>query len=139
MKNDVSLIASRLFTVFAMAVTADASAFGAEITARARARVASTSGSQVYRVEEHTAKLLPRETAIVVCDMWDVHWCQGATQRVAELAPVMNEVIAAARELGVLIIHAPSSTMTFYESTPQRARARSAPAAVPPSPITPWR
>ena len=31
-----------------------------------------------------------KETAIIICDMWDKHWCKGATSRVGEMAPVMN-------------------------------------------------
>ncbi len=27
------------------------------------------------------------ETCIVVCDMWDDHWCKPSSQRVAEMAP----------------------------------------------------
>ncbi|MDR1380490.1 MAG: hypothetical protein LBJ47_03320, partial [Tannerella sp.] len=26
----------------------------------------------------------PSETAIIICDMWDKHWCDDATARVAE-------------------------------------------------------
>ena len=32
----------------------------------------------------------------------------------------MNQVVSAARSLGVMIIHAPSDTMKFYEGTPWR-------------------
>ncbi|NND96876.1 MAG: cysteine hydrolase family protein [Pirellulaceae bacterium] len=67
------------------------------------------------------------KTAIVVCDMWDKHWCDGATRRVAEMAPRMNEVITAARKRGVLIIHCPSSCLDFYKDTPMRSLAQSAP------------
>jgi len=28
-----------------------------------------------------------RETAVVICDMWDKHWCEGATRRGGEIAP----------------------------------------------------
>src|SRR5689334_10159076 len=59
--------------------------------------------------------------------MWNQHWCQGATARVAEMAPRMNEVISGARNRGVLIIHCPSDTMKYYEGTPPRKLARSAP------------
>src|SRR5579871_6903706 len=38
-----------------------------------------------------------KKTAIVICDMWDKHWCPQATERVAEMAPRMNEVVKAAR------------------------------------------
>src|SRR5688500_3082271 len=66
------------------------------------------------RVRLATTTIEPRGTAIIVCDMWDQHWCKGATDRVGEMAPRMNEVIEAARKRGMLIIHAPSETMDFY-------------------------
>src|SRR5262245_7490760 len=58
------------------------------------------------------------QTAIIICDMWDTHTCNMAAQRVTAMAPRMNQVISAARSLGVMIIHAPSDTMKFYEGTP---------------------
>ncbi len=64
------------------------------------------------------------QTAIIICDMWDKHWCAGATRRVGELAPVMNEVVKIARQHGVFIIHAPSGTVGYYEDHPARKRAR---------------
>ena len=60
------------------------------------------------------------ETAIIICDMWDKHWCKGATERVAELAPVINDVITVARNKGALIVHAPSDCMDFYKNHPGR-------------------
>ena len=66
----------------------------------------------------------PKETAIIVCDMWDRHWCQGATQRVAEMAPRMNEVITIARKKGMTIVHSPSDTVNrWYQDHPARKRA----------------
>lgn len=72
---------------------------------------------------------LPSRTAIIVCDMWDLHHCRNAVIREAEMAPRMNELLEKARGQGVLVIHAPSSCMQAYEGTPARARAQSAPAA----------
>ena len=72
---------------------------------------------------------LPRQTAIIVCDMWDLHHCRNAVVREGEMAPRMNEVLEKARAAGVLIVHAPSSCMKPYEGTPARERAKSAPAA----------
>ncbi len=80
-------------------------------------------------VRERQVTWSPTETAIVICDMWDHHWCQGASARVAEMAPQMNRVVAAARDAGVVVIHAPSSCMEAYRDTPQRQRATSAPDA----------
>ena len=62
----------------------------------------------------------PSETAIIICDMWNQHWCKGADARVAEMAPYMNEVVSIARGKGVLIVHAPSSCMDFYKDHPAR-------------------
>ena len=72
---------------------------------------------------------LPSRSAIIVCDMWDLHHCKNAVTREVEMAPRMNEVLEKARAAGVLIIHAPSSCMKPYEGTPARERAKSAPAA----------
>ena len=71
----------------------------------------------------------PAQTAIIICDMWNEHWCRGATRRVGELAPVMNQTIAAARAKGILIIHAPSSCMDAYKGHPAQKKAQDAPKA----------
>ncbi|HZT33454.1 MAG TPA: isochorismatase family protein [Bryobacteraceae bacterium] len=74
-------------------------------------------------------------TAIIICDMWDTHTCAMSAQRVALMAPRMNQVVSAARSLGVMIIHSPSDTMKYYEGTPWRERMRNAPKAASPFPI----
>ena len=82
---------------------------------------------------------LPSRTAIIVCDMWDLHHCKNAVTREVEMAPRMNEVLEKARKDGVLIIHAPSSCMKPYEGTPARERAKSAPTAARlPDKIAEW-
>src|SRR4051812_18998192 len=82
---------------------------------------------------------LPQQTAIIVCDMWDLHHCKNAVTREGEMAPRMNEVLEKARAQGVLIVHAPSSCMKPYEGTPARERAKSAPAAARvPEKISEW-
>ena len=75
------------------------------------------------------------QTAIIICDMWDTHTCNLSAQRVAAMAPRMNHVITASRSLGVMIIHAPSDTMKYYEGTPQLLRMQRAPMASSPTPI----
>jgi len=64
------------------------------------------------------------ETAIIICDMWDKHWCEGATSRVAEMAPFMNNIISIARKKGVQIVHAPSDCMDYYQGHPGRELAK---------------
>ena len=46
------------------------------------------------QVKESKVDIDPRRTAIIICDMWDQHWCKGATERVAEMTPRMNEAAA---------------------------------------------
>jgi nicotinamidase-related amidase len=82
-----------------------------------------------FAVHARNERWDPKRTAIILCDMWDLHHCKRAVDRVKEMAPRMNEVVAKAREQGVLIIHAPSECMAAYENTPMRQRARNAPAA----------
>jgi len=105
---------------------------------RTRVRAESQKGANDWATTEKQAELTAHRTAIVICDMWDRHWCAGATRRVAEMAPRMNEVIAAARARGVFIIHCPSDTMKFYAETPQRKLALAAPKAEPRVPLKNW-
>ncbi len=75
----------------------------------------------------------PEQTAFIIIDMWDAHWCPSLTERVTELAPFMNEVVKSARNKGVHIIHAPSDVIEFYAGHPGRIRAQntSRPAEIP--------
>ncbi|NOY00391.1 MAG: protein-signal peptide and transmembrane prediction, partial [Verrucomicrobia bacterium] len=45
----------------------------------------------------------PKKTALIICDMWDDHWCKSASRRVSEMAPALNETIKAARAKGIFI------------------------------------
>ena len=101
----------------------------APIQLRLRRLVKTNTTKDEWRVTETPAYWEPAGTAAVICDMWDKHWCKGATARVAEMAPRMNQVISDLRGRGVLIIHCPSDTMKFYEGSPARKLAQSAPKA----------
>ena len=97
-----------------------------------RTRVEEPKGSGQWK-EAVTPQDFPvAQTAILLCDMWDKHWCQGANERLAKMLPRMNEVVQFARAKGVQIIHAPSDTMKFYADSPQRKRAQAAPKVQPP-------
>jgi nicotinamidase-related amidase len=73
-----------------------------------------------------------KKTALIICDMWDDHWCKSASRRVGEMAPALNDTVKAARAKGIFIIHAPSSVVNFYKDTSQRKLARKAPFAKAP-------
>ncbi len=103
-----------------------------------RERPEKPVGSKKFETAQRTVEWEAATTAIIVCDMWDGHYCKAAAQRVGVMAPRMNQVISAAREHGVMIIHAPSGTVDMYADTPYRQRMRQAPAAKPPVPIAKW-
>jgi nicotinamidase-related amidase len=96
-----------------------------------RSRVKGQS-KDAFDVVEKQAAWDPKKTALIICDMWDDHWCKSAAGRVNELAAPMNETIKSARSRGIFIIHAPSSVTAFYKDTPQRQRAQKAPFAATP-------
>ncbi len=103
----------------------------------ARSRVQSAPDAP-WEAREETLRWDAGKTAVVVCDMWDQHWCRGASRRVAEMAPHMNRVIAEARHRGVLIIHCPSSCMEPYRDSPMRRLAQQAPAVETKIPLQSW-
>ena len=67
------------------------------------------------------------ETALLVSDVRDLHWCTGAEERCAALAKRIGPVVSAARSNGVQVIHAPTGTMDFYQGSRQRRRLADAP------------
>ena len=91
-----------------------------------------------FKAIERTVEWEAKETAILICDMWDDHYCKSSAQRVNEMVPRTNCVLTAARSHGVMIIHCPSDTMNMYADTPYRKRMQQAKAAKPPTPIQNW-
>jgi len=94
------------------------------LTVSLQKRIPSDLDSGAYIIINEIQDWESEETAIIICDMWDQHWCTGATRRVAEMAPVMNEVVSIARNKGVQIVHAPSDCMEYYKDHPARKLAR---------------
>lgn len=117
---------------------AEKAAKAATFTLRTRSRKEPTPGCGHFDVVDVTVEWKADETAVIICDMWNQHWCKSATRRVGEMAERMNETVKAARRKGALIIHAPSSTVKFYDKSPQRQRARTAPKVEPPVEIAGW-
>jgi nicotinamidase-related amidase len=103
-----------------------------------RQRLPGVAEGDEHRIHEEPARWAGRETAVIVCDMWDRHWCRGATERVGAMAPRLNEFIKAARARGALIIHCPSDTLGFYRETAQRQLAQAAPKVEPRVPLQNW-
>ena len=105
------------------------------LNVRSRRLVQDDQGYNVWKAETVARSAPAAETALVLCDVWDKHWCRGANERLAAMLPRMNEVAKALRRAGVLVVHAPSETMDFYKDSPARRRVLDAPKAEPPTHI----
>ena len=103
-----------------------------------RTRTESSKGSGAWKEETQEVIWNASETAIIICDMWDDHYCKSAAERVADMAPRMNSVLTAARNHGATVIHAPSGVTYLYADLPQRKRMQQATKAKPPLPLEPW-
>jgi nicotinamidase-related amidase len=103
----------------------------AHVDLRSRAMVFPGSGKWDAVTESYDFH--PNKAAVIVCDMWDKHWCSGATQRVGLLVERLQPFLDAARHSGIIIIHAPSETMAFYRDAPQRKKMMAFPRVDPPS------
>ena len=99
-----------------------------------RSRIEVTNGNDTWQELALDKNWKIAETAIIICDMWDQHWCSASSKRTLELAIKMNPILKQAREKGIQIIHAPSGTMGFYDDWPQRMRMINAPNVPKPSP-----
>ena len=122
-----------IFSILFSLALANAETF----TLDTRDRVRDADGD--WAVRQQKVLWDAKATAVIVCDMWDLHHCKNAVGRVGEMAPRMNQLLNTARARGALIIHAPSSCMEFYKNHPARKRAQAAPgAAVQPKAIESW-
>lgn len=83
-------------------------------------RVPSNLELGAFILENEIQEWNSNETALIICDMWDQHWCSDATERVAEMAPHLNTVVSEARKKGALIVHAPSDAIEYYKDHPAR-------------------
>jgi nicotinamidase-related amidase len=100
-----------------------------------RSRVELFRGSSEWNEVRVDYPFNPSKSALIICDMWDKHWCRGANVRVAALVKKLEPVLETARRNGVIVIHAPSDTMEFYAKAPQRQRMLGLPSFTPPKEI----
>ena len=105
---------------------------------QARRRVCEAAGSATFRTVAEPVSWDARKTAVVICDMWDHHWCKESERRVGEMAPRINALCNALRDRGALIIHCPSDTMNFYKDHPGRKLAENAPKVKTQIPLERW-
>lgn len=116
--------ALQIASVCLLLVASSTTATESKVNLKLRTRVESKPNSGRYNAVLRDETWDAKETAFIVCDMWDLHHCLNAVRRGTEMAPRMNEVLKNARERGALIIHAPSSCMETYKEHPARQRAQ---------------
>ncbi len=104
-------------------------AVGAELELTLRYQQETAAGSGRYHRLTRPQAWRASETALIVCDAWDLHHSEQAVRRLEEFAPRLNEVVTEARRRGVTIIHAPSDCMAAYAEHPARLRAIETPQA----------
>lgn len=102
------------------------------LTLQSRRVARDDSGRSVWQVVGSPAAWTAGETALLLCDVWDRHWCRGAEERVEAMLDQINRLVTSLRNRGVLIVHAPSETMDFYADATPRKRALDAPKIEPP-------
>ena len=86
-----------------------------------RKRIETVPGSGRFESLQQQAAWEAEKTAVIVCDMWAKHWCAGARQRGAEMAPRINQLLQEARKRGVLVIHAPAAQWNSTRTIPPQA------------------
>ena len=131
----LSTVALLAFTSSAW-VAAPAPPNNREIKLQLRTQVQPFHANGPWVEAQFESAIVPAKTAIIITDMWDKHWCKGATYRVGLIAQKMEPLLSLARGAGILIIHAPSETMEFYRDAPGRLLAENAPHSVPPPELT---
>src|SRR5258708_5711220 len=130
MERGVKLSSKTPYTLLMALLAASVSA--QDLRLSLRTRVEAFRGSGEWQEVTFERRLPASETALIVCDMWDKHWCRGASERVDQIARKMAPVIDDARKRGILIVWSPSETMDFYKDAPQRLAIMSMPKAAPP-------
>ncbi|MGD0500955.1 MAG: hypothetical protein ABSC23_21280 [Bryobacteraceae bacterium] len=105
------------------------------LSLRASRRVEQPAGSGKFRASEEVLRWEVAQTAVIICDVWDNDNCLTEVQRNRIMAPQIDQVASAARNLGVMIFHCPSDTMKYYEGRPERLRMQRAPMVPSPIPI----
>jgi len=103
-----------------------------DLTMRRQVLALDDGEHSVWETEEMVAMWPPEKTALLLCDVWNNHWCRGAVERLEVMIPTMSAVVKSARDRGVTIVHAPSGTLNFYADTAARQRVLDVPQVEPP-------
>lgn len=90
--------------------------YGLKLNFRTRELINSTR----WKIKTETKDIDPQRTAVIICDLWNSHWCKDSAERIYALAQSVNTMLNIIRPLGIKIIHAPSGSMAHYNEYDQR-------------------
>lgn len=108
---------SMLFGALALVVTTTC---GTIIDVTLRTQSLARTGTRRWLVNEQLTSWNASETGIVIVDTWTAHQCPSVVERVKPLAVQINRTVTAARQRGIMIIHAPSHCIAHYTGHPAR-------------------
>ena len=94
-----------------------------QLNLRSQSFMQDANGYRLWQVNNIEQTWPADKTALLLCDVWDQHWCRGACERLEEMIERMDQTVKAVRGAGGQIVHAPSDTMDFYAESPARKRA----------------
>jgi hypothetical protein len=99
----------RNLTAFCALTLFAAAAPGQSLHLNLRSRVETPKGSGAWTETQLQRDLPARETALVICDLWDHHWCSGAEKRVGILAPKIAAVVERKMVLAIAPVTPPAN------------------------------
>lgn len=79
------------------------------------------------QIRVKTKKIYGSQTAIVVMDMGNGHWCDSIMEQVKSMTTPMNKTLAAARQLGISVVFSPSGVTDRFDGMPQRETMKKLP------------
>ena len=138
MSKSVAGVACIILTALSAIAAAESQGDSSVLLFQARHRVRQSGANGEFTAVTAPLAWKPAQTAVVICDMWDHHWCKSAERRVGEMAPRVNQLVSALHKRGCLIIHCPSDTMDFYKDHPGRKLAQAAPKVQTEVPLQRW-
>ena len=94
-----------------------------KLNLRSQDLIQDEGGHNLWQVQTTECEWPADKTALLLCDVWNSHWCRGAVERLDAMVRQMDQVVGVVREAGGQIVHAPSDTMDFYAESPARKRA----------------
>jgi len=95
-----------------------------ELSCRTQRLRPDENGVNRWETVTTSCEMIPSQTTVILCDVWDNHWNRAAVSRLEPLLKPMNDLCSILRGQGVWIIHAPSDTVSFYDGCPARERMR---------------